>query len=325
MTAVVFRAGRLAPTPGKPRLRLADHLDPATLLAVPAAQDWCTAAGPYSMAGNDQWGDCTCAEVAHHVQSEVWFGDQVHAAFTDGQVLGLYSAITGFDPNAGPPGSNPTDQGANMQDVQAYWHKTGLAGHTTAAYAEVDVHSMDVVCAAIDLLGAISVGINFPASAMDQFNAGQDWDTVPDDGGIEGGHAILVAGYDKAAQTFTLVTWGRVIRMTWRFWRAYVEEAWAPILGAEWVNDRTKVSPVGLDLQGLGSAYAELTGKPNPFPAPNPGPAPAPAPDGVGVAAQALAGDPLVVDWASHHHYGRETREVARRVQAVIAAVRAAG
>lgn len=273
---IVFRGGRAAPTPHRPRLRLGDHLDTATLPAVPPARDWLTGAGGFPMDGNDQWGDCVWAEAAHRIQSTAWFGRHATVVPTEEQVLAAYTAVTGFDPAAGPPGRNPTDQGTNMQDAQSYLLKTGLGGRKSLAYAEVDIRSMDEVCAAIDLLGAVALGINFPKSAMDQFNAGQPWDVVADDGGIQGGHAVELAGYDKTARTFQVVTWGRVQAMTWAFFRQYAEEAWVAVL-PEWL-DQAGQSPVGLDLHGLGEAFAQLTGRPNPFPGPAPTPSPAPVP-----------------------------------------------
>jgi hypothetical protein len=229
------------------------------------------------MGGNDQWGDCVIVEAAHHVQSVARYGSDTAVMIPDPTILAAYSDLTGFDPAAGPPGANPTDQGTVMQDAQSYWRKHGLGGHRSVVFAAVDVHDLDEVCAAIDLFGAVAVGIAFPASAMDQFNAGQDWTVTVPDGGIDGGHAVHVAGYDRVARTFTVTTWGRVISMSWDFWRTYTDEAWVPIF-PEWV-DAAGRSPTGLDLHGLGADFAALTGQPNPWPTPTPTPVPVPVPD----------------------------------------------
>lgn len=330
---ITFRGGRAAPTPDAPRLRLAPHLDlPAALAAMPDTVDWVTPAAPYDMLGNDQWGDCVYAEQGHHLLADSTLGAHHPVRVTTSDVLTAYSTGTGFDPQAGPPGGNPTDRGTNMQRAMGQWRKTGLAGHRIVAFAEVNVHDLDEVCAAIDLFGAVAVGVNFPASAMDQFNAGQPWDVVRHDGGIKGGHAIHVGGFDRAARTFTLTTWGRVVVMTWAWWQAYVEEAWA-VLMPEWVDD-TGVTPTGLDLHGLGAEFAALTGQPNPYPDPSPAPTPVPpAPvvppfrpgdDVVVAAARALAADPCVAQWLAGRHHGL-TVDVAAGVARVVAAVAGEG
>src|SRR2546430_10990929 len=60
--------------------------------------------------------------------------------------------------------------------------------------------------------------------SMDQFNAGQPWDVVADDGGIDGGHAVALVGYDPDA--WYVLTWGRVQKVTRAWFAKYVEEAW---------------------------------------------------------------------------------------------------
>jgi len=321
MAPVTFRGGRLAPDYSKPRLLLGPRLElGAVIPAAPPARDWCTAAGPYDMLGNADWGDCVLAEAGHHEQSVSTFGAKTPVRLTTDEVLTAYSAITGFDPHAGPPGSNPTDRGTNMQRALGYWRKKGIGGRKILAFAEVNVHNLSEVVAAIEVFGALAVGVNLPAAAMDQFNAGESWTVLTDDGGIEGGHAVHVAGFDRDAKTFTLTTWGRVTTMTWAWWLAYVEEAWVPVL-PEWL-DATGHSPAGLDLQGLGADFATLTGDPNPFPTQVP-PAPVVPPfRDLVVAVEALAGDPESVGWLTRHHHG-EPHQTPALLAAVLAAPRA--
>ena len=273
---ITFCPGRLAPDPSKPRMMLAPHMQ--AIVAPPAQVDWYSGITDWPMYGNDSWGDCVPAEQGHHEEAFSFYGGHRLVEVTDQDVIDAYSAITGFDPNAGPPGDNPTDQGTLIQDAMSYWRKTGIGGHKIAAFAGGSVADITEVKTAIAAFGPLSLGINFPNTAMDQFNAGEPWD-VARHAKVEGGHCVALVGYD--AHYLYVVTWGQVQKMTQAFWNKYVEEAWAPI-SAEWVDSVTGLDPAGVDLVGLGEAFAALTGDPNPFPRPSPapGPGPSPAPSG---------------------------------------------
>ena len=46
-----------------------------------------------------------------------------------------------------------------------------------------------------------------------------------------------------------VVTWGKLMRMTWSFWGAYGDEAYA-VLSSDWLNPNHK-SPGGFDIAAL--------------------------------------------------------------------------
>jgi hypothetical protein len=266
-----LRFGRLPNDPSRPRVRLTARpaaYDP------PAAVDWHTAvpAGSWGMDGNDAVGDCTLAEVDHTTKATEVAAGNPEVQSTAAEVLAAYSAITGYDP-ADPS----TDQGAEMQQVRDWWRKRGvtLGGrqHTIALFAELDHRNLGLVKWAVAQFGPVGLGINCPRSALDQFNAGQPWTVVrgsPDDGG----HAIAFVGYDD--QWAYVLTWGRVQRMSWGFFAAYVEEAWTQ-LSQEWVSAATGADPLAGTLHDLGEQFHAVTGLPNPFPTPGPVP-PGPPP-----------------------------------------------
>ncbi len=285
--SVTFRSGKLAPHPEDthPRLKLRTVLDVAAV-TVPETVDYLTAGGSYPMDGNDSWGDCVWADYAHEIQATTALARGSAAVLGLTTVLAAYSAVTGFDPKAGPPGANDTDQGTNMQDGLTWWRKNGYGGHSIAVFAQVDHGNFDEVLAAIDLFGAISVGFNFPDSAMDQFNNGQPW-TVVRGAQVEGGHAVHAGAYNRSEQWVDVITWGARQRMTWAFWEKYVDEAWVKIPTVDWFN-LTGRTPTGLDLYGLGAQFSRLTGEVNPFPAPTPVPDPSPTPETVTPADRAL-------------------------------------
>ncbi len=269
------KLGRKPPVRTRPRLRLSPHID-TQVPPNPAMVDWLAAVRDWPMYLNDQLGDCTIAGVGHIIEALSTYGQGQTVEITDQQVLAAYEAVSGYDPATGQH-----DDGAVMQDVLNYWRKQGIGGHKILAFAEVDVSRRAEVDAAINVFGHVYLGFNFPAVAMRQFDQGLPWDVVPDDGGLDGGHAVNAGRYSSPDGNVTVVTWGQIQQMTDAFWDRYVDEAWVAIT-PEWL-DAAGHSPAGLDLYGLGEDLAQLTGGQNPFPAPEPpGPPPGPPPPAPG-------------------------------------------
>lgn len=252
-----FHGGRLPPIPSMPRLRLSAFLRPSELPAPPAQVDYVSRVADWPMYLNDRIGDCTCAGAAHIIEGVSTYGTGTTEKVADTDVLTAYEAVSGYDPKTGSG-----DNGAVMQNVLSYWRKTGIAGHRVRAFAQVDHTNLDELHNALAIFGALYVGINFPDSAMTQFEQHQPWDVVAG-ARIEGGHAINAGWYDADAATWRIVTWGAVQDMTQAFWDSYVEEAWA-VITPEWLN-AAGTSPTGLDLGALAIAFGELTGESNPF------------------------------------------------------------
>jgi hypothetical protein len=273
---VTFRPGVKPNNPNRPRLYFSAFRKAGAV--APASVNYYSGVINIGMLGNDQWGDCVEAADGHIVEQQTQYGQGAEVVITEAQALAAYSAITGFNPNAGPPGNNPTDQGTEVQAGLQYLRTPGLDNHAITMFAQLDPTNMADVQLAVAELGIVDIGMAFPASAMDQFNAGQPWDVVAGSP-IEGGHCVVVVGYDS---TYLYVyTWGAVQKMTYAFWNEYVAgnggEAWA-IISPDWVNAASGTDPEGIDKEALGAQFAALTGDPNPFPAPAPAPTPAPTP-----------------------------------------------
>lgn len=265
MTTLKF--GKADPDHSKAALLLADHL---TGVPVPPSQrDWLSEVTDWPMYGNDAYGDCVWAMIGHAIEAWTRYASGVAVEVSEAALLKGYADVTGFDPH-----DPSTDQGTVLQDAMNYWKKTGIAGHKILAFAKVNHLDQAELQAAIDIFGALLIGIQFPAVAMQQFDAGQPWAVVKHDGGIEGGHAVHVGAYD--ASKYELVTWAKVQAMTPGFADKYLDEAWVAIT-AEWLN-AVEQSPEGLDLHSLGEALHQLTGEPNPFPVNPPQPPQPPQP-----------------------------------------------
>lgn len=267
------KLGRLPNDPSKPRLKLNTYL---TALEVKDKVDYFSNVESWPMYANDRIGDCTCAGVGHIIESVTQYGQGTTVTIPEDVVINAYSAVSGYDPATGA-----NDNGAVMQDVLNYWRKTGFNGHKILAFAELNLNNLDAMHQACELFGNVYLGIDFPAFAMDQFDAGQPWDVQSQNANLEGGHAINGGWYDKTAGMWKVITWGQVQGMTQAFFDKYVEEAWVAIT-PEWVEGSD--SPEGIDLATLNYDYEQITGQPGPFaveptPPPNPEPNPQPAPE----------------------------------------------
>jgi hypothetical protein len=304
---ITFRGGRRPPHPEstRPRLKLGQFLTGA-LPPVPANVDYLSRVADWPMYGNDRYGDCVWAMIGHSIEAATTYGQGRTVQVTDADVLKGYSDVTGFNPD-----DPPTDQGTVIQDALDYWRKTGVGGHKILAFAQVDHTNVDEVDAALYLFGHVQVGINFPASAMDQFNEGQPWDVAPY-ATIEGGHAVDMGSWNE------VVTWAQRQRFTSAFWRTYVEEAWV-VITPEWYDAQGR-NPEGIDAAALGEGFTALTGEPSPFrPAPGPAPTPeppVPVPEPADAADEVLAA--VVRPWLRYRHRGTNA-DLARHLRAWLA------
>lgn len=193
------------------------------------------------MLGNDSVGDCVFAGGAH--ETMLWTGEVgKQALFDDQSVLSDYSAVTGYDP------SDPnTDQGTDVLTALNYRRKTGLIDargvrHKIGAYVALEPGNWDQLLEAMFIFSAVGVGINFPSSAMKQFDAGKPWSVVPNSH-FEGGHYIPAVG--RSHNYWDLFTWGKVQRATRAFYEKCCDEAYA-ILSEEMLDNG--FSPEGFDL-----------------------------------------------------------------------------
>ena len=227
----------------------------ADLGPAPAASpDWVTevmrqSPGGWMMLANDAVGDCTIADCGHQEMLRTANVGDITIPTTS-QVLALYSAITGYNPK-----DPSTDQGADELTVIQYLTATGWLGNRKLdGSANLDPTQLDQLKWAVCLFGASRLGLNFPDSAMNQFNAGDAWDYVAG-AQLAGGHDVPIVKYDGDG-TIWIVTWGKLQPVTPAFMAAkfddgmpYVEEAHAE-LAFDWIN-AAGTAPSGFDLKAL--------------------------------------------------------------------------
>lgn len=248
--------------------KLAARHDPRTLMlasyttALPAPPAKFNAAekvtGSWGLMDNDQIGDCTCAAAGHLIMEWTATAQSKMVTPTDQQIVAAYSAITGYNPKTGA-----NDNGAQEIDVLNYWKQQGIAGRKITAYMALEPANHTHVMDAVWIFGGCYIGLALPKSAQAQTSNKKVW-SVPASGtsgdgapGSWGGHAVPVVAYD--ARSLTVVTWGALQTMTWGFWVAYCDEAYA-ILSPDFLETKGGkiVAPVGFDLQQLQEDLADL-------------------------------------------------------------------
>jgi hypothetical protein len=239
--------------------------DPRTLLlasyiaagmpTAPASLDLSSKVKAWGMMDNDQIGDCTCAAAAHLIMEWTANVGKKMVAPTDKQIVAAYSAVTGYNPATGA-----NDNGAAEIDVLNYWRQSGIAGHKIGAYAAVEPGNHGNIMDSVFIFQGCYIGIQLPISAQAQVQNHQPWSLPPGgptgDGkpGSWGGHAVPVVAYDSRG--VTVVTWGALQVMTWSFWEAYCDEAYA-IISNDYLTGK-KETPDGFNMTQLQADLQDL-------------------------------------------------------------------
>lgn len=253
----------------------------------PESPDWVskvmTQATSWGMYGNDEYGDCVCADCAHVEMlrtanvGTIWIP-------TLTETLALYAHFQGYigdptDVKAINAYLANNDNGCNELDVINYLTTTGWDGKKLDGHANLDPTQLDQIKWAVCIFGASRLGINLPDSAQAQFASNQPWDYAPG-AQLDGGHDVPVVQY--AAGLYYVVTWGKLQPVTEAFMTAkypdgtpYVEEAHAE-LAFDWVN-AAGTCPAKLDLTQLVADLASIVEPQPPAPTPVPSP-PSPPP-----------------------------------------------
>ena len=251
------RLGKLA-VRHDPRTLLMAKYATAQLASPPDAYDWTKKVNTsWGMMGNDKIGDCTCAAAGHLIME--WTANAGKMVTPSLQaIIKAYSAITGYDPKTGNH-----DNGAAELDVLNYWRNTGIAAHKIAAFVSLEPSNHTHIMDGTWIFGGCYIGLALPKSAQAQTSNKQIWSVPPGgtggDGapGSWGGHAVPVVAYDS--RSLTVVTWGALQTMTWGFWAAYCDEAYA-ILSPDFLKQKggQPVTPDGFNLAQLQADLADL-------------------------------------------------------------------
>jgi hypothetical protein len=227
------------------------------LAAPPPTKSWAgkIPADGWGMMDNDTQGDCTCAAAGHMIMDwTVNTGKEF--VVPNNNILAFYNHFAHGNPDAG----------ANMLDVLKYWRKSGLDQHKITAFAALELKNNMQVMDSVNLFGACYIGVTLPNFAV---APGTDFLTtpwvVPPQGPVgnaapnpQNGHCIPAVGYDQ--RNVYVVTWGQLKSMSWPFYAAYTEEAFA-VLSPDWFSKQMGgKAPNGFDLTALESDLKEVAG-----------------------------------------------------------------
>ena len=216
-----------------------------TLPSAPPEANYGLALKQLGVMANNSLGDCTCASCGHAIQTWTSLTQPAEVIVPDATIIDLYAKSCGYN-----PGDPLSDNGGVLSDVLKYWYQNGIGGHPLSGFAGIRPGNRASIRDAIYLFGVASVGVQLPLAAQYQ----DVWDVKPDavmggDNAVGswGGHAIPLVAYDQ--DTLTCITWGALKKMTWSFWLAYAEEAYA-VVSEDFIS-ANGLDPTGLDLSTL--------------------------------------------------------------------------
>lgn len=221
----------------------------------------------WGMLLNNRIGDCTIAAACHMMMC---WSDNTRPApwsFTDQDAEDDYNDY------------RTSGDGASMQNILFDWMIYGIHRRdgankiavTIDDYAPLDINNESAlkpqVQRSIQLLGGCYMGIVLPkfavhydnGSAVPQGNSPPNWDVTAAQLQALGpqaakdpkaGHSVSALGYDQNG--LQVVTWGEVTTMSWDFFFAYREEAWAVLCKQAWLK------PDGTTPSGLTAAQLVL-------------------------------------------------------------------
>ena len=197
---------------------------------------------------NLQYGDCVIAQQAHAILRHEKYEQGIQISITDEEVVKEYFRQTGNK-----------DTGLYMQLAMKEWRNHGIkiGGHsyTIYAFAQTDKFNLSQVKYSIYLLRGICFGAMLFESDLEQFRTGEPWHLTSNSGDFVGGHGLYAYTYNDTNRELECMTWGRRQVLTYDWWLARVQEAYAVVDNRDiWIPD----SPV--NVEELNRQLSEITG-----------------------------------------------------------------
>jgi hypothetical protein len=251
-----------------PQLKLADYIEEE--VALPSAVHRAVAGdgGPLSdVLGNDAWGDCGEAMAIHGVEAFHLDANTFVPQFVTGDALTAYSESQGFDPNDGPPGQNPTDQGTDNGKLVAYWQDTGIpcaadgSRHKIAGSLALDLGNDYLSRLAIWEFVALFRAVGLPVSAQGKtlWRHPKGVSLAGDNAiGSWGYHDIPYLSYDQ--HYMHADSWGADILVGYGWDHAYAVGGFVVITQEQ--TNLQGISPAGVNWTKLNADFRALSGSP---------------------------------------------------------------
>ena len=249
---MAYMLGKNRPVIDDRTMRFGAFVKPA-LPSPPATVTYGAKVTSWPMYYNDQYGDCTCAAAGHMIQN--WTANAAaEVTVPDASVLSFYEHFVGTPP--------PPDKGCNMLSVLRYWRKAGVDDRKVLAFTSIDLKNQAQAQSACWLFGSIYIGVALPDFATQGDMLTVPW-VVPPGGPVgnaapnpNNGHCIPAVSYD--ADNLYVVTWGEIKPMSWAFYDAYADEAYA-VISQDFI-EANGLNPAGFDKDALLADLKEITG-----------------------------------------------------------------
>jgi hypothetical protein len=164
----------------------------------------------FPMDGNDTYGDCTIAALAHAITAFHGLIGKKHVP-SKTTVTKLYFKLT-----------NGVDSGLDPLTVIDYWRKHSVSEDKILAYAKINPLDHTTVKQAVRLFGGIYTGFQVQKNCIEDFEKRKTWDVAPL---TNDGHMVQTVAYDPNG--VSVLTWGNTQRGTWAWWDECVDEAYA--------------------------------------------------------------------------------------------------
>ena len=167
----------------------------------------------FPMDGNDTYGDCTIAGLAHYITLMNGFCSN-SVIPSQGDVINLYLTLSGG-----------ADSGLDMLQVMNYVRQNSfLREKPILAYVEVNPKNLVHMKQAISIFGSLYIGFRVQQNAIKDFRNGKPWTpgVLTNDG-----HCVLLVDYD--ATDFTALTWGSTEKGTYGWESECVDEVFCMI------------------------------------------------------------------------------------------------
>jgi hypothetical protein len=256
-----FKLGRKRPIARGLRLSFKNYLT-RSIPPPPQSADYSETATTAlaEMYDNDTLGDCVIAGMAHVVGVLTGGASGQPFIYTDQQIIDLYSAIGGYDPN-----DPSTDQGCDEQTALNYWQDNGApAGeHEIAGWLTVDPTDPTEYRNALYLFENLYFGFELPDEWVNPApsSSGFIWDVAgsPDP---NNGHCVVGVGYNT--QGVTISTWGMTGLLTdaaiAKYTAASAGGQLYTVISQDAISAATSRAPNGFDWSQLVADFDSLGG-----------------------------------------------------------------
>lgn len=235
-----IKLGKLAPKHDSRTLWFDSYIDKPKLPKIPKSYGYSRGIRYWGMMGNDKIGDCTAAMEAHAVMCWTNATSKFYIP-TDKEVVDFYSSVTGYN------GTEASDTGAALLDVEKAMRNIGLGGHRQGAFTAIQPKNIDHIKLALYIFGCVKIGVQLPDTCFDQavwhIPTNPGWSDLPNP---NSGHAILLTDYDQ--KFVKVITWGEPKYATWEWIEACMDEGYVG-LSKDFLMG--KKSPAGFDIANL--------------------------------------------------------------------------